>query len=183
MPKILTKLLLKQPKSESGFTLMEVLVASLMVFIFVVGSMQALALSVAIRIKAQERQRADQLIQEDIEAVRFAAENLPENISLCSANGHTGSYAESLKTNIAYPDDNPPTKLLFKDKQNGKKYRLDRFIKPPATDEKQPDLPASTNSVLKIKYEVRESVTPDDSDPVIATDYIEVIPNAATQCP
>ena len=57
MPKIFTKLLLQQPKSESGFTLMEVLVASLMVFFFVVGSMQALALSVAIRVKAQERQR------------------------------------------------------------------------------------------------------------------------------
>ena len=76
MPKILTRLLLKQPKSQSGFTLIEVLVASLMVVFFVVGSMQALALSVAIRVKAQERQRADQLIQEDIEAVRLAAENM-----------------------------------------------------------------------------------------------------------
>ena len=57
---------------------MEVIVAALMVFFFVAGSMQALALSVAIRVQAQERQRADQLIQEDVEQIRLIAENMDQ---------------------------------------------------------------------------------------------------------
>ena len=169
MPKILTKLLLKQPKSESGFTLMEVLVASLMVFIFVVGSMQALALSVAIRVKAQERQRADQLIQEDIEAVRFAAENLAENVSLCRPTA-TNSYAKSLSTATAFPAGGNPTKRLLEDNTNSKQFILNKSV----VDD--------SDTVLKIEYEVREVGLPTTLDP-IATDYIEVIPNAATQCP
>ena len=168
MPKILTKLLFKQPKSQSGFTLMEVIVASLMVFFFVVGSMQALALSVAIRIKAQERQRADQLIQEDIEAVRLAAENFDRNDRLCRITSYTGSYAEALSNDAAFPA-NTSTKRLLKDNNNSKQYQLTRTI----------DTANSTNTVLKLSY----SVVDVDSTKEIATDYIEVIPNAATQCP
>ena len=169
MPKILTKLLLKQPQSESGFTLMEVLVASLMVFIFVVGSMQALALSVAIRVKAQERQRADQLIQEDIEAVRFAAENFGMDNSLCRASGYPGGYAEALNDAPAFPAETS-TKRLLEDNPNSKLFTLTRTLDA-----------NSTSTVLKLGYSV--AVDEAGTEREIATDYIEVIPNAATQCP
>lgn len=168
MPKIFTKLLLQQSKSDSGFTLMEVLVASLMVFFFVVGSMQALALSVAIRIKAQERQRADQLIQEDIEAVRLAAENFDRDNSLCRATGYIGGYAQALSTDGAFPT-GTPTKRLLQDNTNSNQYQLNRTI----------DTTNSTSTILKLSYVVEEV----SSNREIATDYIEVIPNAATQCP
>lgn len=168
MPKIFTKLLLQKAKTESGFTLLEVLVASLMVVFFVVGSMQALALSVAIRVKAQERQRADQLIQEDIEAVRLVAENMAANQSLCSVNIYAGGYAEALSTDAAFPA-STSTKRLLEDNTNSKQYQLTRTI----------DTANSTNTVLKLSYSVKEVGQTTE----IATDYIEVIPNAATLCP
>jgi len=168
MPKIFTKLLFQQSKSESGFTLMEVLVASLVVVFFVVGSLQALALSVAIRVKAQARQRADQLIQEDIEAVRHVAENMVANQSLCSANGFAGGYAQALSADAAFPA-STSTKRLFEDNANSRQYQLTRTI----------DTTNSSNTILKLSYSVSEV----GNNTEITTDYIEVIPNAATLCP
>ncbi len=168
MSKLITKFIQKQHQPESGFTLMEVIVAALMVFFFVIGSMQALALSVAIRVKAQERQRGDQLIQEDIEQIRLAAENMPVNQSLCSATGYSGSYAEALTSATGFPASGA-TKRLIEDNANSKQYQLNRTT----------DTANSTSTVLKLKYEVKEV----GQSKVIAEDYIEVIPDAAIQCP
>lgn len=156
-----------QHKSEAGFTLIEVIVAALMVFFFVAGAMQALALSVAIRVQAQERQRADQLIQEDVEQIRLVAENMSKNHSLCTANGYSGGYAEALTSEADFPA-NGATKYLIEGNTKSRQYQLDRTVNP-----------ASTNTVLKLNYEVKEV----GETRVIATDYIEVIPNEAIQCP
>lgn len=169
MSKLFIKFIHKRHHPESGFTVMEVIVASLMVFLFVVGSMQALALSAALRVKAQERQRSNQLIQEDIEQIRLAAENMPPNQSLCSASGYSGSLAEALTTATGYPTTTNPSKYLIEGNTNSKQYQLTRTI----------DTTNSTNTVLKLNYEVREV----GQTKVIAEDYIEVIPDAAIQCP
>ena len=168
MSKLFIKFIHKRHCQDSGFTLMEVIVASLMVFLFVVGSMQALALSAALRVKAQERQRSNQLIQEDIEQIRLAAENMPPNQSLCSASGYSGSLAEALTTATGYPTTNP-SKYLIEGNTNSKQYQLTRTI----------DTTNSTNTVLALNYEVKEV----GQTKVIAEDYIEVIPDAAIQCP
>jgi type II secretory pathway pseudopilin PulG len=166
----LIQLTRKKHSPESGFTLIEVLVAALMVFFFVIGSMQALALSVAIRVKAQERQRSNQLIQEDVEQVRLKAENLDVDQSLCAATDYSGGYAEDLYNNLPPP---PPDKKLIKDNPNpdSKKYKLYRT----------PDIANSTSTVLKIDYTVTEVGATPSRD--IAKDYIEVIPDAAIECP
>ena len=168
MSKIITKFIQKQHQPESGFTLMEVIVAALMVFLFVVGSMQALALSTALRVKAQQRQRSNQLIQEDIEQIRLAAENMPVNHSLCSATGYSGSYAQALTTSADFPA-NYATKNLIEGNTDSKLYKLYRTT----------DTANSTNTVLKLKYEVKD----EEQSKVVATDYVEVIPDAAIQCP
>ena len=204
----------KKSPSEAGFTLLEVLVAMLIAFFFVLGSMQALVLSTALRVKAQERQRANQLIQEDIEQIRFIAKELATNNSLCSANTfdtdkktyltpdpthdpshdlNPDSYAESLWESL--PSE-PADKQLLDGK--GKTYKLTRTL---AADSSKKVI--STAKVLKIDF----SVSPLDSSGfieirrdengnpikdgdgnnipiVIATDHIEVIPNAAIEeCP
>jgi type II secretory pathway pseudopilin PulG len=165
----LIKLTRKKHSPESGFTLIEVLVAALMLFFFVIGSMQALALSVAIRVKAQERQRSNQLIQEDIEQVRLVAENLDVNQSLCAATTYLNSYAQDLANKLPSADN--ITKKLIEDNANSKEYKLNRTI----------DNVRSTSTVLKISYTVTEV----DATPTreIAKDYIEVIPDAAIECP
>ena len=168
MHKLSDKLIHKQHRTESGFTLMEVIVASLMLFLFVVGSMQALALSAALRVKAQAKQRGSQLIQEDIEQIRFAAENLAEDRSRCSATGYTGSYAEALVADANFPEGSP-TKNLIEGNTDSRIYELERTI----------DEDNSTNTVLRVSYRVLES----DTDKEVATNYTEIIPDAAIQCP
>lgn len=170
MSKLINKFVYKQPQCESGFTLMEVIVAALMVFLFVIGSMQALALSVAIRIKAQERQRADQLIQEDIEQIRLVAENMDVNHSLCSATTYSDGYAKALADDSDFPANNAK-KRLIEDVNTSPQYEIERTIITGSG--------GSTSTTLKLSYEVKEV----GKSKVITTDYFEVIPNAAIQCP
>ncbi|MDJ0635019.1 MAG: type II secretion system protein [Xenococcaceae cyanobacterium MO_188.B29] len=182
------KIYAKKSKSDEGFTLLEVLVAMLIATFFVVGSMQALVLATALRVKAQEKQRANQLIQEDIEQIQFEAEDLAIDHSLCSATSYDpdsnpanpDSYAQELWDELPLV---PSDKQLL-DSQ-GKTYRLSRTL---ATDSS--GVVISTAKVLKINF----SVSPLDKNGnietdkngniiVITTDYTEVIPNAAIQCP
>lgn len=160
--------IVKKPQSEAGFTLLEVLVAMLIATFFVVGSMQALVLSTALRVKAQEKQRANQLIQEDVEQILFTAKELGRNDSLCSASAYSGGYAESLWTSLPSI---PTDKQLLDGK--GKTYRLSRTRNG-----------NSTAKVLKIDFEVKEFNGTNVVGDAIATDYIEVIPNEAIEeCP
>ena len=164
------KIYFKKSQSEAGFTLLEVLVAMLITTFFVIGSMQALVLATALRVKAQEKQRANQLIQEDIEQIRFEAEDLAPNNSLCSSSGYANSYAASLATSLSSVSVPNDKQLL--DGQ-GKTYRLIRTV----------DTASSTAKVLKIDFEVKEWNGSTLVGNAIATDYIEVIPNAAIECP
>ena len=56
-------------KSEQGFVTLEVLIALFIALGFVAVSMQSLVYAMAIKVQAQEKQRANQLIQEDIERI------------------------------------------------------------------------------------------------------------------
>lgn len=160
----------KTSQADTGFTLIEVVIAMLVAFFFVIGSMQALVLATAIRVKAQEKQIANQLIQEDIEQIRFEAENLPQNHSLCSAIGYTNSYAASLATRLDNVDE-PADKQLLDGK--GDTFRLTRKI----------DTTQSTSKILKIDFSVKEWDGNNLVGDPIEIDYIEVIPNAAVECP
>lgn len=172
----------KKSQSDSGFGLLEVLVAALITFFFVIGSMQALVLATAMRVQAQEKQRANQLIQEHIELIKFEAEDLVTNHSLCSADDYdtdggtdptasppqVDSYAQSLTANLpSIPSDEQLLNGV------GKTYRLTRTV----------DTSNSTAKVLKISLDVREFDGTNTVGNAIAEDYIEVIPNAAFECP
>lgn len=53
-------------KKEAGFTTFEILISLLIALSFVAVSMQSLVYAMAMKVQAQERQRANELIQEDI---------------------------------------------------------------------------------------------------------------------
>ena len=54
---------------EAGFTTFEVLISLLIALGFVAVSMQSLVYAMAMKVQAQEKQRANELIQEDIERI------------------------------------------------------------------------------------------------------------------
>lgn len=67
----------KQMKpAEQGFTLFEVLIAILVITLFVSVTMQAMVFAAVFKVKAQEYAEATTWIQEDLENVKYQAENL-----------------------------------------------------------------------------------------------------------
>ena len=166
------KLVTKPTKPDAGFTLLELLVATLVAFFFVVGSMQALVLATMLRVKAQSQQRANQLIQEDIEEVQSIAQltSLGENHEKCFANSYSNGYAQLLWDEAQNGYTTKTIKLT--DNNNSQEYQLIRTKVTTGSE--------SPHRVLKIKYEVKETGS---NGKTIATDYIEVIPDAALRCP
>ena len=57
---------LKTSQKEAGFTTLEILIQLLIALGFVAVSMQSLVYAMAMKVQAQEKQRANELIQEDV---------------------------------------------------------------------------------------------------------------------
>jgi Tfp pilus assembly protein PilV len=189
----LIRLTAKKTRTDQGFSMLEVLVASLIAFGFLMGSLQAIVLAVALRVEAQEKQIASQLIQKEIENINREATILDQNgtnydvqTSKCLASAYSNGYAQALwnayTASTSYQA-TPTQKLLIgtgsSGEDQGKELGLisiDQYA--------SSKIPHKT---LRIRYEVREwddsTSTFDLSSDPIAEDYIEVIPNAALQCP
>ena len=172
----------KVVQTEQGFTLFEVLVAIVIATAFVAVSMQAIVIAAMFKVKAQEKERANELIREDVEIVKeFAAADdtnikLKEHSNRCFATVYDDGYANALWGRL-------PIKPADKDVtvNTGKKLALERIHFSEATATTS-DAPYKT---LKIKYEVKEwdSDTSSSVGEPVAEDYIEVIPDVALECP
>jgi type II secretory pathway pseudopilin PulG len=95
----------KKNDPDAGFTLLEVIVAALILMAFVAVSAQSILISNIVRIKAQERARANQAVQEDVEILRLLGANdtnvvtlLNPNANTCAATTDTTGYAQLLQT-------------------------------------------------------------------------------------
>jgi type II secretory pathway pseudopilin PulG len=93
----------KKNDPDAGFTLLEVIVAALILMAFVAVSAQSILISNIVRIKAQERARANQAIQEDMEILRLLGSNdtsvtylLNPDADTCAAVSYAGGYAKLL---------------------------------------------------------------------------------------
>ncbi|MGH8000958.1 MAG: type IV pilus modification PilV family protein [Brasilonema sp.] len=74
----------KLPKTEQGFTLLEVLVSILVATTFVAMSLQAMVLAAYFQVRAKEASEATLLIQQDLENLKYLASTYQH--SLLSAN-------------------------------------------------------------------------------------------------
>jgi type II secretory pathway pseudopilin PulG len=191
-------ILLKHQKSkvEQGFVTLEILISLLIALAFVAISMQSLVYAMAMKVQAQEKQRANQLIQEDIERVKQEGSSIAVDNTRCSPTTYTNGYAQQLWTNlqaVAAEGTNTTTKTLLKKintsgtaETGGKTLGLRRFhiSNNPAT---------APYRTLKIRYEIwhwngSDFVDENDDDDLngdspIAETYVEVIPNVALACP
>lgn len=198
MPKLL---IFKRRKSlNQGFTTLEILVSIIIALAFVSVAMQSFVYAMAMKVQAQEKQRANQLIQEDLERVNNLGSNIPAKVTgvplnpdhtfiqRCNAvppGGGTVAYANGYANELWDDLDAvaEPTVQLLKTADGppvGKTLGLTRTHVSGASS-------TSSNSphrTLKINYQVQE--LDDSGDPtgdVIAQRYVEVIPDVALQCP
>ena len=178
----------KFPKNK-GFITLEVLVSILIASAFLAVAMQSLVYAMAIKVQAQEKQRANQLISEDLETANELANRNSFNVSVnCNPAGFNGGYANGLWRTLIDLDndgtnDPPPSKSLLSD-GGGKRLALERILVGGS------NVPHRT---LKIKYQVwdwngtnfldRGGNIKDATDKPIVETYVEVIPDVALACP
>jgi type II secretory pathway pseudopilin PulG len=181
------KLLLFKYKnySERGFTTLEVLVSIIIALAFVSVAMQSFVLAMGMKVQAQEKQRANQLIQEDLERIANLASNIAEDHNVkCSPvatvavgavpakTAYQNGYAQELWNDLAAIAV-PTAQLLRKadGTESGNTLTLAR-THVSGTSSNTP------HRTLKVNYQVTDS----DGD-VVAERYVEVIPDVALLCP
>jgi len=146
---------------DSGLSMLEVLVAMMVVFLTFMTSLNGLLYAAMFQVKADRQAKAVYWIQQDLENVRSLAAAQATDSTKCTAVFST-SYAGALETTVDAIT--PGSKTLF-----GKDYTMTRTT-----------TGSNTNSqILTISYSVRET---SDSTKVLATLYAEVIPPKALSC-
>ncbi len=169
MKQLILKSKRKSISPDTGFTMVEVLIAILVSSAFVMGALQAMAIDAFFRVKAQQKAQANFWIQEELETVRAEAAALDDE-SKCNASTAANGYAGLLETTLEAKPELPSKSYKHIPQDSKKKFNL---VPEYTSEDSNPDM-------LKINYKVIDEDNPDES---IATQYAEVIPNAAFDCP
>jgi type II secretory pathway pseudopilin PulG len=191
---LLFKLSKRIPQKEAGFSTLEILISLIIALLFVALTMQSLVYAMAMKVQAQEKQRANELIQEDVERLNQLSSTLPTPpvTATCNSATYPNGYGQLLWN--ALPLATQTKTIIKKIKSDGsvdtggKQIALERFHV--SSTAGNSDFPHRT---LRIKYKVwnwngsnytnRTGGTLVARDQPIAETYVEVIPDVALQCP
>ena len=173
---------------DKGFITLEILISILIASGFLAVAMQSLVYAMAVKVQAQEKQRANQLISEDLETANELA-NRSDLTGSCDPANYSSGYGNGLWVGLNVGG--TPTKNLLSD-GGGKRVALNRIHVSaiPAT----PPNSNPPHRTLKIKYEVwwgwdgtdfldRNGNAKNAADEPIAETYVEIIPDVALACP
>ncbi|WP_242018142.1 prepilin-type N-terminal cleavage/methylation domain-containing protein [Synechocystis sp. FACHB-383] len=155
---------------DRGFTMFEVLIALMISFLFLTGTLNAMVMATVMRVKAERQAEAGYWIREDLERVRALAANFnPAANNGCSdstvgAKFNTASAANSGLANSTNPATTTNTRQIL-----GRNASLSRNT-------------TGANNVLQITYTVRNTEITDADKNVLASLYTEVLPAAALTC-
>ena len=171
------KIILQSKKNlpDRGFLTLEIIVATLVAFFFLMFSLQALALAMFMKVQAQEDQRADQLIQEDIERVGNLSSILPFAQNTCNATTYNNGYAKELWDDLIAAAPTVTASLLTTSSPEEAEGTTLTLARTEISDSANSTTPYRN---LKIYYQVTNS-----DDDLIASRYLEIIPDAALRCP
>ena len=146
----------RSPVPDSGLSMLEVLVAMMVVFLTFMTSLNGLLYAAMFQVKADRQAKAVYWIQQDVENVKSAA----ANYTTPTTNGCTNSTIGADFRDSDLPAVGTSTQTLF-----GKDYTIFRTPTPSA-------------NVLQITYTVRNASYTSD----LATLYTEILPAAALGC-
>ena len=175
-------------KNDSGFFTIEILVSLLISLMFVMVSLQSMVYATMIKVQAQERQRANQLIKDEIERVNNLAKAVNFADGDCDAVNYDAGLAKALWDDIqtyASPSSSspPPIEYLIQRTQAdgsineaGRQFGLNRVHVSNFAS-------TSPHRTLSIRYDVREWDGTQFTGDTIAETYLEVIPDVALSCP
>lgn len=182
----------KKLESEQGFITLEIIVSLLIALAFVAVAMQSLVYAMAMKVQAQEKQRANQLIQEDIERLNELGSN-PSLTANCDpatfADGYAKELWDELQAEASGTDTTTSVTKNLLTSGTGRNLGLRRIYDDVGNNSTDP------HRTLKIRYEVWEwsggnfvddagnTVDASTTDDPIAETYVEVIPDVALACP
>lgn len=210
--KLLLLFLRSRRSADTGLSLLEVLVATMVVFFTIMGALNGVLYAAIFQIKAERQAQASFWIQQDLEQVKAIAATLPTNNAQCTPT-FTTSYAGNLQTTLASntaitatsptavsvtgpPAGRTQTQIVRTSEPSttfttnttrailGREYRLARVTE--GYD--------SSPQVLRLTYRVGlPTDSTSDTDRIqddttnntstLATLYTEIIPAAALSCP
>lgn len=183
---------LKRLSSESGFSMLEVIIAILTITTFLTGTLQLMAVNALYKVRAERQSKANFWIQEDFEDIKASASTLDVNsnpanpyISTNVCTDSSQGYATALRRDLTstLPPTTIPTEQLVSTRLIvGKTYALYRTFPDNATAQ------AANPHRLRIDYRVQLATgqTANDyrnQENVIARSSVEVIPDASFKCP
>lgn len=190
---------LKLSSSESGFSLLEVIIAILTITAFLTGTLQLMAVDALYKVRSERQAQANFWIQEDFEDVKFLASTLdvsssPDYVSPVVCTDINQGYATALRRQLR---DTPLTtttiptdpQLVATREIVGKNYSLFRTFN--IIDQ------SANPHRLRIEYKVKlaDGEIPNDyqtqerderneqEGKFLAKSSVEVIPDASFECP
>jgi Tfp pilus assembly protein PilV len=184
-------------RKQTGFAMIEGLVAILTITLFLTGTLQLIAINTLYKMKNKQEAQASFWIQEDLEEVlSLATSNLTAS---CYPTNVNQTYAYALKSAIQNRDtnaDNPlpgssPKALLVSNTRQSPNAKMYRMVREYSINFDNDSSTIDQPTVLKINYKVEDINARSDSpsrnrdinrDPIIATQYAEVIPNESFNC-
>jgi type II secretory pathway pseudopilin PulG len=155
----------------TGFSLVEILVASCISAIFGCLVFQGMGLASIIQARAIQKAEAAGWVRDDLENLRQQAANLAFNQNFCRPAAADKGWAAALASALGgEPDSQLPTLNLVS--TTGRNFQIVR----------QTEVSAEPYNVLGLRYQVQPLEGPSISAPIYEF-YTEVIPDAAFQCP
>jgi Tfp pilus assembly protein PilV len=185
-------------RKQTGFTMIEVLLAILTVTLFLTGTLQLIAINTFYKMKNKQEAQASFWIQEDLEEVRSLATNTNLTAS-CYPTRVNQTYAYALQLAIQNQDTDPnsplpgasPKALLVSNTTQSPNAKMYKMVREYSINFDDNSNTIDQPTVLKINYKVEDinasslsrTLNRDiNRDPVIATQYAEVIPNESFNC-
>jgi type II secretory pathway pseudopilin PulG len=172
----------KHKKSlNQGFTTLEILISIIIALAFVSVAMQSFVYAMALKVQAQEKQRANQLIQEDMERANTLASNIAvDHGNKCNPAAYGNGYAKALWDVVEPTGSTRRTVKLLKMADGTTAGKTLGLIRTPVSAASS----TSPHRTLKINYQVKElNSSGNPTGNAIAERYVEVIPDVALQCP
>ena len=184
-------------RKQTGFAMIEGLLAILTITLFLTGTLQLIAINTLYKMKNKQEAQASFWIQEDLEEVlSLATSNLTAS---CYPTNVNQTYAYALESAIQNRDtnaDNPlpgssPRALLVSNTRQSPNAKMYRMVREYSINFDNDSSTIDQPTVLKINYKVEDinasSSAPSrnqdiNRDPIIATQYAEVIPNESFKC-
>jgi hypothetical protein len=159
------------PDRVTGFSLVEILVASCIAAIFGCLTFQGIGLASIIQAHAIQKVEVAGWVRDDLENLRQQAANLAFNENLCRPTDVGNGWAAALAQAVGGEQDlQLPTLNLVS--TTGRTFQIVR----------QTETSTHPYNILSLRYQVRPTDVARHSAPIYEF-YTEVIPDAAFQCP